>query len=78
MVLQADGKTTNDYAPWQENYMPFTLNLISFMKVQALGFPSRNHALFTRYNIEAVTLSGIVKEGEIMIDKTKIGSYSSI
>ncbi|KAJ3258769.1 hypothetical protein HK103_003363 [Boothiomyces macroporosus] len=47
-------------------------NLWSFIKVQAFGFPTRNHVLFPRYNIEAITLSGI-KGRENNVDVTKIG-----
>jgi hypothetical protein len=39
-------------------YKDYAHNLLNFIRVQSLGFPTYNHGLFTNYNIEAVTISG--------------------
>jgi hypothetical protein len=58
VLLNHDGMDELSSAFVWENYYIYMRNLISFAKIQALGLPEENHALFTKYNIEAVTLSG--------------------
>jgi glycosylphosphatidylinositol transamidase len=59
MVIHDDGKEKQYYSDWIENYPIMMWNLISFIRHQTTGFPTRPHALFTKYNIEALSLHGI-------------------
>ena len=47
-----------------EYYRNAGLGLIEYAKYQALGFPIANHALYTRYRIEAITLVGLVSQNK--------------
>ncbi|KAJ3270445.1 hypothetical protein HDV01_007805 [Terramyces sp. JEL0728] len=72
VVLHEDGTHPAHQLGEYGYYNSALKNLWSFIKVQALGFPTRNHVLFPRYNIESITLSGVKGEQE-NIDVTKIG-----
>lgn len=44
----------------KDSYLANMGNLMSFIKVQALGFSNYGHSLFALYNIEALSLTGLV------------------
>ncbi|KAI8901968.1 Gaa1-like protein [Globomyces pollinis-pini] len=64
MIINEDGQQVEDNEPLMDYYKKSVWNLLSFLKTQALGFPKYQHSLFSRYNIEAITLSGVSIEGE--------------
>lgn len=56
----------DDIPRWFQNtdewskYKVSAFGLIDYAKIQALGFPISDHALFSRYRIEGVTIVGQV------------------
>ena len=54
----SNGKDEPQSPDIKEKYLAYLHNLLEFSTVQAKGFPTENHALFQKYNIEAMTIAG--------------------